>query len=127
MNTSYAQAIQIIADNQFDARHVAIELAKINPELFIQLANKETREVPVEDCTNLAYCNIRHFICDDKKASAIQQLRTISGFGLKEAKDVVDYVTLRLLGDGSDLYSLKTKWDDLSPRQQAAATKITNS
>jgi ribosomal protein L7/L12 len=127
MNTTYAQAIQIIADNQFDARHVAIELAKINPELFIQLANKETREVPVEDNDSIIYRNVKQFIRDDMKVSAIQQLRTISGFGLKEAKDVVDYVTLRLLGDGSDLYSLKTKWDDLSPRQQAAATKIINS
>lgn len=127
MNTPYAQAIQIIADNQFDARHVAIELAKINPELFIQLTNKEMREVPVEDCTDPAYCNIKHFIHDNMKVSAIQQLRTISGFGLKEAKDVVDYLVLRLLGEGDDRYGLKTKWQDLSPRQQAAATKIINS
>lgn len=127
MNTPYAQAIQIIADNQFDARQVAIELAKINPELFIQLTNKETREVPVEDNNSIIYRNVKQFIHDNMKVSAIQQLRTISGFGLKEAKDVVDYITLRLLGDSSDLYGLKTKWDDLSPRQQAAATKIINS
>lgn len=85
MSEAYKKAIDILAAGSFDANKIAVELAKVNPELFVQIASgKSTAE------EMLAFAIERHKANGDMFIQTIKDLRTQYGLGLKEAKDIAD-------------------------------------
>jgi hypothetical protein len=90
MNQHYAQAIDILMGREVDFKSMCIELAKQNPELFCTLAAKAA---PSKDKAwhREAIAHMRA----GEMVSAIKLCREKTGFGLKEAKDVMDAVRTR--------------------------------
>jgi ribosomal protein L7/L12 len=91
MNAHYAKAIDLLMGGKVDFKTLAIELAKQNPELFCTLA------VPaVQAVTDDAWKpDAIRFIRQGNLVSSIKLVREKTGFGLKEAKDVVDALRTR--------------------------------
>ena len=91
MNAHYAKAIDLLMGGKVDFKTLAIELAKQNPELFCTLA------VPaVQTVTDDAWKpDAIRFIRQGNLVSSIKLVREKTGFGLKEAKDVVDALRTR--------------------------------
>ena len=115
MNQHYAKAIDILMGNSVDYKNIAIELAKQNPELFCQLVAKAS---PSKDhawhrdaISHLRACHL---------VSAIKLCREKTGFGLKEAKDVMDAVRSR---DGQNWYNPS----DLGSEQMAVYKEMIRS
>lgn len=79
---AYKQAIEVLMNQDINFREMGIALAKNCPELFLELVNVPpylTKYRPVK--VNLE---------KREKIQAIKELRTVTGLGLKEAKDIVD-------------------------------------
>jgi len=91
MNNHYAQAIDILMGKEVDFRSMCIELAKQNPELFCTLAEKTA---PTNNSNAWHVEAIAH-VRGGNIVSAIKLCREKTGFGLKEAKDVMDAVRNR--------------------------------
>lgn len=83
MNLAYAKAIDLLVDGGIDYKSIAVNLAKLNPELFVQLA--EGKGIIESWCSKVI-----DFIKEAKYVDAIKLIRTETDFGLKEAKDVAD-------------------------------------
>lgn len=83
MNLAYAKAIDLLVDGGVDYKSIAVNLAKLNPELFVQLA--EGKGIIESWCSKVV-----SYIKEAKYVDAIKLIRTETGFGLKEAKDVAD-------------------------------------
>lgn len=94
MNNHYAQAIDILMGKEVDFRSMCIELAKQNPELFCTLAAKDA---PSKD--NAWHREAINHMRDNEMVTAIKMCREKTGFGLKEAKDIIDAIRTR---DGGD-------------------------
>lgn len=93
MNQHYAQAIDILMGPAVDFKAMCIELAKQNPELFCTLA---AGAAPSKD--HKWHKEAINFMRDNNLVGAIKLCREKTGFGLKEAKDIIDAVRTR----GSD-------------------------
>lgn len=87
MDQNYYDTIEILMNETVDYRKIAVELAKVNPLLFVQL-HRSKPEGKVEPWMNDVLTHIK----DNHKVEAIKTLRNATGMGLKEAKDVVDNV-----------------------------------
>ena len=90
MNEHYAQAIDILMGKEVDFRAMCIELAKQNPELFCSLA---AGAAPSKD--NAWHKEAIAQIRNNHLVTAIKLCREKTGFGLKEAKDVIDAIRNR--------------------------------
>lgn len=83
---AYKQAIDIIAAGYKNSRvftTVEVELAKLHPALFVRFAADPR---PKWHDTVKGLLRSGHFI------EAIKEIRTWANLGLKEAKDVADYI-----------------------------------
>lgn len=89
---SYKQAIDILMAGTFDAKAVAVELAKNYPTIFVRLA--ASASAPKEDAWMLS---VRAKLVGGQKVEAIKEIRGETGLGLKEAKDMADNAQNRLL------------------------------
>lgn len=85
MMLNLSKLIDIIAGHQYDAEAICIQLAKLHPDVFVQLA-EQTHEVNLPDWVRGFVYEIRHggFI------SSIKMLREHTGLNLKEAKETVE-------------------------------------
>lgn len=90
MNQHYAKAIDILMGPAVDFKAMCIELAKQNPELFCSLA---AGAAPSRD--NKWHKEAIQFVRGQQMVSAVKLCREKTGFGLKEAKDIIDAVRTR--------------------------------
>jgi hypothetical protein len=86
----YAQAIDILMGTPVDFKAMCIELAKQNPELFCHLA---AQAAPSKD--NAWHKEALRFMREGNKIGAIKLCREKTGFGLREAKDIIDAIGTR--------------------------------
>ncbi len=69
----------------FDAKKVALKLAARDPRLFLEIVNEKTWKAPWHvECINLLF--------DSKVVDAIKLTRINTGLGLKESKDIIDWL-----------------------------------
>lgn len=94
---AYRQAIDILMGDSIAYRHICIELAKRNPNLFIEIAGDKTTD---DKLLNL--------MLSGKKVEAIKQCRDVYGMSLKEAKDHVE--ALEVNGRDSDTPKEEPEW-----------------
>jgi len=87
MNHFYAKAIDILVGSTVDYKAICIELAKQNPELFCNLAAPSRSNSWQKEVVDLVRSN--------QTVSATMLCREKTGFGLKEAKDIIDAVHCR--------------------------------
>lgn len=91
MHKAYAEAIDILMSDNVDYKEIAVALAKACPEVFVGIANGKRVTVKVDDA---AYENFKREILTligaGEKIAAIKHCRTLTGYGLKEAKDYCD-------------------------------------
>lgn len=73
--------IDIILDQNIDWRTMGVKLAKINPELLIEL---------VKTIPPTRFPDLPQILKNHGKIQAIKYIRHESGMGLKEAKEFVD-------------------------------------
>lgn len=85
----YQLVIDILSAG-YDAGKIATALAKKHPQLFIDLY-KETCAPPEKWKQDIIGMNFR-----GEKVPAIKALREKTGLGLKEAKDIVDMLTVKM-------------------------------
>ena len=84
IENEYAMIIDIIANDGYNPKEIAVELAKINPTLFLRLVK---RSYSIDK-----YREVATLMVNNQKVNAIKQLRDIEPLSLKEAKDIVDNV-----------------------------------
>lgn len=83
MNT-FANVIDALLDPTIDHKKISIELAKLHPEIFLQIYNNKVASL-------LAWHReAAHHIRVGQRVDAIKVTRVHTGLGLKEAKDIVD-------------------------------------
>lgn len=123
MSKFYKQALSIIADGNFDARSIAIQLAQENPSLFMKFCSPKVQEptVPNWFITNIVK------ICKNNPVQAIKNLREVSHIGLWEAKQVVNEIR-HGQGSGDPKFILENcvnvqGWGDFTWRQLAEASR----
>ncbi len=86
MDHNYAEAIELLMNGNVDLRQIAINLAKNDPVLFIQMVRG-----PKGSRFGAWQTEVRDMIFrGNKMVDAIKLTRARTGMGLKEAKDVVD-------------------------------------
>lgn len=91
--------INYLVDNAVDYAAVGKTLAKLHPEMFLQLVEGELEA----EMTAQKYANVLRELRTGRIVSAIKELRNMTGLGLKEAKDVVDVLTGRALRAGMNI------------------------
>jgi len=88
MSAAYKQVIAILMEGSLNYKDMVVELAKHNPDTFLAihaLVGDSAMEPWVKDAARQ--------IKGNNKIEAIKIVRTNTGLGLKEAKDVVDVGT----------------------------------
>jgi len=85
MTNYYAQAIQVLANSQADFKALIHEIAKVNPKAVASAAERlaPKAETPWQ-------VKALQFMRDDSKIEAIKYCRTMTGMGLKEAKEACE-------------------------------------
>jgi hypothetical protein len=93
----YQRAISIIANDEFDSRQLAIRLAQRDPAMFCELVglNPKGRDEWISEYLSL--------VKTSQYVPAIKQLRSVHGYGLKEAKDITDNVRIYMINKGYPL------------------------
>lgn len=88
----YSQIIfdKILSGYEFNYPEIALNLAKINPKLFCELAKIDTEVMGSVNYKGNYNNIIDGYIMDNKVIQAIKELRAFTGWGLKESKDYVD-------------------------------------
>lgn len=97
MSNVYAEVIDLINAGNVDYRRIAIELAKMKPSLFLQLASGKKQEPKKK---GLVSENALILICQSiKSGDCIQAIKTLrintataedpNGLSLKAAKDII--------------------------------------
>ena len=85
MKNYYAEAIASLESQNLDFRRIVFEIAKRNPKALVDALKRINPVVEpkwVQECRDL--------IKADQFIAAIKHYRTMSGAGLKEAKDACD-------------------------------------
>lgn len=93
MNWAYTKAIDLLMSGKLDFRSIAINLAKSNPELFVQIARDGIH-------SEEWHCDVIDLIKQDKNVEAIKLTRTHTGYGLKDSKDVIDVLRGKMYNAG---------------------------
>lgn len=93
MSNSYAAAIETLTNENVDFRRIAIELAKIQPALFLRLhRNEKPVKIVQSILTPAQTVEIISCIRTGNRVGSIKALRMARGLGLKEAKDIIDII-----------------------------------
>jgi len=95
MQEAYAQVIDLIADNATDYRAIGLLLAKVSPAAFLTL-HDATKGGCTTDSKAKMNRDMAHLLKQDKFVEAIKHCRTVTGWGLKEAKDYADNLRERM-------------------------------
>lgn len=111
----YSRAIEIAA-SAFDAKKIAIALAKHDPVLFVKLFEQTTTVEPW-------HREVITHLYKGEMVQAIKMIRVASGLGLKEAKDVADTVRWMMSTSGYML-SVSNPQCKLSPEQDEWVKKL---
>lgn len=85
---AYKKIIELVATKNYDAEKIAISLAQEFPSIFLQLHTDITKWDVSEHDINIIIDHRRY----SRAIEAIKLIRTIGGFGLKEAKDIYDNI-----------------------------------
>ena len=96
MNSDYIKVIELLMNGSVNLRDVAVTLAKVDPALFLRLADH--KEEPVWHDT------VMQLMLNNERVNAIKVVREKTGFGLKEAKDVCDAVAGWLYNNGGPFF-----------------------
>ena len=84
LNTKdFSALIDLLMSGTLDYKKIVTDLIKTQPEVFLQLIDRRSN---VEGWR----AEIIDFMRDGKKVDAIRSLRQLMGYGLKDAKDVID-------------------------------------
>ena len=115
---AYKQAIEILMsrDVDIDYRSLVVKLAQHSPTLFNQLYAEMTEkdtDRPLMDVDEQHVCLVilNHMRYHGAKVESIKAIRTQWGFGLKEAKDIVDHLSIYLANNGYNV----SPYSDPSP------------
>ena len=100
LSNEYGDAIRVLMAEEIDHRQFAIEVAVAAPGLFLKVAKSlparaaDHKFSQVED-TEQTKINkyLTSLVSTGKKVEAIKAYRTMTGLGLKEAKDYVDQLS----------------------------------
>lgn len=87
MSQAYAEAIEIIANQNADFRKIAVNLAKTFPEAFLALHHGVVEQGAEQGKLDR---DIYDLYAAGNKVAAIKLHRTETGIGLKESKDYCD-------------------------------------
>lgn len=117
-NASYKQAIDILMADKTDYKALAINLAKSYPSIFVRMAESQTE--PVETWHGVVNDRIR----GGQKVEAIKEIRTNTGLGLKEAKDIADNVQNMLISNGRSFGAMYEGAAGLTAENVAIARQI---
>lgn len=93
MNKYYCRIIDMIEGNTVDYRGVGLALAKARPDIFVAIHDEINGDTTVDGVNKeKAAMNaaIRSMYSAGDKVAAIKHCRTVTGWGLKEAKDYCD-------------------------------------
>jgi len=85
---AYGMAIDVLLDGEVDYRRMCITLAKELPELFLDVYAASRKS----ETTNAHRDKILELMRASKKVEAIKLHRTVTGLGLKDAKDAVEAI-----------------------------------
>lgn len=100
LSNEYGDAIRVLMAEEIDHRQFAIEVAVTAPGLFLKVAkslptkaagHKSSRVEDTEQTKINKY--LTSLVKEGKKVEAIKVYRTMTGVGLKEAKDYVDQLS----------------------------------
>jgi hypothetical protein len=116
-DNAYKDAIDLIANNTFDPRRIAIELAKTYPVIFVALASKNSAE-------QWHYDYIQLLRKDDSRVPAIKLMREKTGFGLKEALDVTNNLVESMNSRGYFLQAPSSVSPMINDKQLAVYKKL---
>lgn len=116
MHNEYAKAIDLLMSDEVDFRQLAIDLAKVNPELFCQLAAGDDLKICEwhREVWNLGTAG------DD--VGAIKVIRQHTGMGLKESKDLYDHFINSAVNAGHH----HLRYHNSMPELDREQTKILN-
>lgn len=87
----YQEAIDFLLNKNrpIDFEKVVVELAKKHPKIFLSIVKQERNVFAVLNKESwMSYARQR--LVDGQKVEAIKEIRSATGFGLKEAKDIAD-------------------------------------
>lgn len=84
----FQKAIAVLMNENIDYKKVCIALAQSNPKLFVKLVDDPNVFKPVEDW----HREVKRNMIGERKIEAIKLIRNMTGFGLKEAKDISDHL-----------------------------------
>jgi ribosomal protein L7/L12 len=106
MTAAYQQIIKLFAEGQVDFKAVATRLAQQEPEMFLCMVDAEANEPWMREA--MAHMRENH------KVECIKVIRTRTGLGLKEAKEIADHLQnfvsrergsiVRAYGDATELH-----------------------
>lgn len=94
MSQAYAQAIDLLMNGNLDFRQICIDLAKENPKVFVEMAD---RKPPEDWCRHII--NLIRKPCSNGiscKVECIKELRSATGLPLKESKEIIEQVMWEL-------------------------------
>ena len=88
----YKDAIDILVSKPINYERIVVELVKQYPKIFLKIVtpDRELFQVLAKDGW-MTYA--RSLLDSGKKVEAIKQVRDNLGYGLKEAKDIIDYAS----------------------------------
>jgi ribosomal protein L7/L12 len=91
-DNKFAKIVDALTTGAIDYKAIALAILKSNPDVFA-----EALEAAIAVAPALPYeRNIIDYIRGENMVGAIKELRTASGLGLKEAKDVIDSLRTQL-------------------------------
>lgn len=93
MNSAYAQAIEILMQDNVDFRSIVVSLAKRHPEILVEIAGRKV-SAPQWHRDIVAYA------LSPNRVAAVKLYREHTGSGLKEALDVVNHIQNLLFQHG---------------------------
>jgi hypothetical protein len=122
MNKSqaYAAAIDLIVQPNIDFKQIVLHLAKTNPVILMRTIESMNGTFTAEPWMR----EVLRFLAHENVVGAIKEVRTRTGYGLKEAKDVVDNVRAFLNDRGIIDYATSYPPGQLYGEQIELATKL---
>ena len=93
MNAAYAQAIEILMQDNVDFRSIVVSLAKQHPEILVEIAGRKV-SAPQWHRDVVAYA------LSINRVAAVKLYREHTGVGLKEALDVVNHIQNLMFQNG---------------------------
>ena len=93
MNAAYAQAIEILMQDNVDFRSIVVSLAKQHPEILVEIAGRKVSAPQWH--RDVVACAL-----SPNRVAAVKLYREHTGAGLKEALDVINHLQNLLFRSG---------------------------